>query len=228
MIDDIIARVLAYINDRGLRAGQKMPPERVLSGELGINRTSLREALAVLEYMRYIERRHGSGIYLLDDTHGSFEGNLYRLMKEDGITQSEAYEIYEAVIMIESVIGQLAAAKRTAGEVDALRDNLRAAEKLLEAGENTYKMDVDFHRKIALISRNTFLIQISTSFWLRLSGYARVIQSHPEQAADLLEHHRYIVDAVERGDALETERLIKMHYRYSMDFVEKSMPDALR
>ena len=186
LIDDVITRILSFIDHSGLCAGQKLPPERILAGELGINRTSLREALAVMEYMRYIERVQGSGIYLLDVKSGSFEGNLYRLLKEDGMTRKEAYEVYEAVIMIESTIGQLAAARRTAAGVGVLRDNIRGMEELLGKGDNTYKLDVEFHRQIALMSQNTFLIQISTSFWLRLSGYARVIQSYPGQAEDLL------------------------------------------
>lgn len=221
MIDSIIAKILSYIEEKRLSAGEKLPPERALSEELGINRTSLREALAVLEHMRYIRRKHGSGVFLLDANHGSFEGNIYRLLKEDGITPGEAYEIYEAVISIESVIGQLAAGKRTAGDINALRDNIKGMERLLAAGENTYKLDVDFHRRIALMSQNTFLLQISIAFWMRLSGYARLIQSHPEQAGDLLDHHRMIVNALEKGDVAETDRLIKMHYRYSMDFTGK-------
>lgn len=221
MVDSVIAKVLSYVEEKGLKAGDKLPPERVLAAELGINRTSLREALAVMEYMRHIRRRHGSGVFLLDINHGTFEGNLYRLLKEDGITLGEAYEIYEAVISIESVIGQLAAGKRTAGDIEALRDNIKGMEKLLAAGENTYKLDVDFHRKIAMMSQNTFLLQISTSFWLRLSSYARLIQSHTDHARDLLDHHRIIVNAIEEGDVAGTDRLIKMHYRYSMDFTGK-------
>ncbi|MFZ5645697.1 MAG: FadR/GntR family transcriptional regulator [Bacillota bacterium] len=223
MVDDIIVKVLTYIDEKGLSAGQKLPPERVLSSEIGVNRTSLREALAVMEYMRYIERVQGSGIYLLDSSSGSFEGNLYKLLKEDGISPEKANEVYEAVIMVESVIGQLAAVKRTSEDILVLKNNLKAMERLIEQGENTYRLDVDFHRNIGIMSRNTLLLQISTSFWLRLSGYARIIQSHPEQAGDLFSHHRLIVNSIEEGDVAGTDRLIKMHYRYSMDFAEKNL-----
>lgn len=224
MVDEIIAKILGYIEKKELSAGQKLPPERVLSAELGVNRTSLREALAVLEYMRYIRRVQGSGIYLLDANGRSFEASLDGLLKEDGLSPEEAFEIYEAVTMIEGVIGQLAAVKRSAGEIAELRDNVRRAEELLAGGGNTYKLDVEFHRRIALMSRNTFLVQISTSFWLRLSGYARLIQAHPGRAADLLDHHRRIVEAIEKGDAARTDGLVKMHYRYSLDFVRQTLP----
>jgi GntR family transcriptional repressor for pyruvate dehydrogenase complex len=223
LIDSVIVRILSYIEEKRMAAGDKLPPERALAAELGINRTSLREALAVMEYMRYIRRKQGSGVYLMDLNHGSFEGNIYRLLKEDGISPEEAYEVYEAVIMIESVIGQLAAGRKTGEGLQALRDNISITERLLETGENTYKMDVEYHRRIALMSGNTFLIQISISFWLRLSSYARLIQSFPEQARELLNHHKLILDALEKGNAPRVDRLMKIHYRYSMDFIEKHL-----
>ncbi|MFZ5597473.1 MAG: FadR/GntR family transcriptional regulator [Bacillota bacterium] len=219
MIDEVIVKILTHIDEKGLCAGSKLPPERDLARELSVNRTSLREALAVLEYMRYIRRVRGSGIYLLDLDQGSFEGNLYKLFREDGITYDRAFEIYEAVIMVESVIGQLAASKSTPEGVGDLRENIESMKRLLAGGGNTYKLDVDFHRCIAKMSRNIFLLQISTSFWLRLSGYARLVQSYPAQAGDLLAHHIQIADAIEAGDVSGTDRLIKMHYRYSMDFI---------
>ncbi|MHB8158307.1 MAG: FadR/GntR family transcriptional regulator [Desulfocucumaceae bacterium] len=221
MIDNVIVKILSYIEEKRLSAGDRLPPERALAAELGFNRTSLREALAVMEYMRYIQRRQGSGVFLLNINHGSFEGNIYRLLKEDDITPEEAYEIYEAVILVESVIGQLAAGRKTDGDIKALRDNIEGMERLLAAGENTYKLDVDFHRIIATMAKNTFLLQISISFWMRLSGYAQLIQSHPEQAGDLIGHHRRIVSAIEEGNITEADRLIKMHYRYSLDFTGK-------
>jgi len=223
LIDDVLVKILAYIEGKEFGAGSKLPPERILAEELGINRTSLREALAVLEYMRCIERIQGSGIYLLGAANGSFEANLQKLLREDGVSPANAYEVYEAVIMIESVNGQLAAKKRTGEDIAALRENVKGMEELLAAGKNTYKLDVDFHRRIALMARNTFFIQISTAFWLRLSGYARLIQSYPERAKELLRHHRLIVDAIAQGDSGGVENLIKLHYRYSLDFIKQHL-----
>jgi len=220
LIDDVIARVLVYIKENKLTAGQKLPPERLLAEAIGLNRTSLREGLAVMEYMRYIDRKQGSGAYLLDLTQSSFEGSIMLLLRQDGITIDEAEEVYEAVVMIESVLGKLAAEKRTTKDIDALIKLNTGIEQLVEQGENTYLLDMDFHRQIALMSRNTFLMQISTAFWLKLAGYARVIQGSNEQARDLLQHHRMIIEAIKHGDSVKAEMLVKNHYRYSMDYIK--------
>lgn len=220
MIDDVITRVLIYIKENQLTAGQKLPPERILAEEIGLNRTSLREGLAVMEYMRYIDRKQGSGAYLLDLSQSSFDGSIMFLLGQDGITIGEAEEVYEAVVMIESVLGKLAAEKRTPEDIETLNKLNAEIEQLVEQGENTYLLDVDFHRQIALMSRNTFLMQISTAFWLKLAGYARVVQGSNEQARDLLQHHHMIIDAIKEGDGIKAEMLIKSHYRYSMDYIK--------
>ena len=43
------------MEDNRLRVGDKLPPERELANILGISRTSLREALAVTEFLGIIE-----------------------------------------------------------------------------------------------------------------------------------------------------------------------------
>jgi len=220
LIDDVIARVLLYIKDMGLTAGQKLPPERVLADEIGLNRTSLREGLAVMEYMRYIDRRQGSGAYLLDSNQGSFEGSILLLLQQDGISINEAEEVYEAVVMIESVIGKLAAEKHTLEDIHRLESLNHEIAHLIQQGKNTYQLDVDFHRQLALMSKNTFLIQISTAFWLRLVGYARAVQEQPAQAQDLLQHHQQLVKAIKAGNGMQAEMIVKDHYRYSMDFIK--------
>ena len=57
-----------------LKAGEKLPPERELSRQLGVTRVPLREALKRLQAMKLVEVRHGDGIYILDyQRNGSFE-----------------------------------------------------------------------------------------------------------------------------------------------------------
>ena len=57
-----------------LKPGEKLPPERELSRQLGVTRVPLREALKRLQAMKLIEVRHGDGIYILDyERHASFD-----------------------------------------------------------------------------------------------------------------------------------------------------------
>jgi GntR family transcriptional regulator len=52
------------IEDTGLKAGDRLPTERELAGELGVARPTLRRSMQLLESAGVIERRQGSGTYV--------------------------------------------------------------------------------------------------------------------------------------------------------------------
>lgn len=60
--DELIARIFTGT----LAPGARLPPERVLADELGVDRTSLRAALRQLSRMKLVRATQGSGITVLD------------------------------------------------------------------------------------------------------------------------------------------------------------------
>ena len=53
-----------FIRHRNLVAGDPLPPEATLAGELGMSRLSLREATKSLESLGVLEARQGEGIFV--------------------------------------------------------------------------------------------------------------------------------------------------------------------
>ncbi len=62
LVDDVAERIQRKILAGPLHAGDRLPGERALAVELGVNRGSVREALKKLEQLRLIEIQRGSGI----------------------------------------------------------------------------------------------------------------------------------------------------------------------
>jgi DNA-binding FadR family transcriptional regulator len=63
VLSDAVAEwIEARIVDGSFKAGERLPPERDLAGQLGVNRSSVREALKKLEQLRLVEIQQGSGI----------------------------------------------------------------------------------------------------------------------------------------------------------------------
>src|SRR5690606_31140835 len=62
--DRAVAEIRRFIESNDLQAGHKLPPERVFIEQLGVSRSSVREALRVLSTMGLIEVRHGDGMYV--------------------------------------------------------------------------------------------------------------------------------------------------------------------
>jgi len=67
LYDQIAQRLLERIRNEH-QTGDRLPSEVALSKELGVSAITLREALSVLAYRGFIERRHGSGTYVADPT----------------------------------------------------------------------------------------------------------------------------------------------------------------
>lgn len=59
-------KLMREIFQNRLTPGDKLPTERALAGQMGVDRTSLRIALKQLESMNVLEIRHGDGIYVKD------------------------------------------------------------------------------------------------------------------------------------------------------------------
>src|ERR671934_372822 len=60
----VAARVREYITDQKLRAGDRLPPERVLMEQLRVGRSSVREAMKILATLGLVEIRRGDGAYV--------------------------------------------------------------------------------------------------------------------------------------------------------------------
>ncbi len=64
--DDVLVQLVDRILSGEFEAGERLPPERELAQQLGVNRTSLREALRQMESMGLVRIRQGDGIYVKD------------------------------------------------------------------------------------------------------------------------------------------------------------------
>src|SRR5919202_182627 len=111
----VVEELKRYILQAGLLPGTRLPPERVLMEQLGVGRSSLREALRVLSTLGLVDVRHGDGIYVGGQrgvrpmTSGHFDPR-----REDALRT-----LVEARIGVEVITTQLAAER--ASEADFQR-----------------------------------------------------------------------------------------------------------
>ena len=64
MTEEVVSQVRVLIREGKLRPGDRLPPERELSRQLGISRASLRTGLRFLSAIGVLTSRHGSGTYI--------------------------------------------------------------------------------------------------------------------------------------------------------------------
>jgi DNA-binding FadR family transcriptional regulator len=192
--DDAIAKIKEMIVSGELRPGDRLPREPDLARRLGLSRNSLREAVRALSLVRILDVRQGDGTYvtslepdvLLDAM--SFLVDLHH--------DRNLMHTLEARRVLESATAALAA--QHIGE-----DELAALYRLIDeaAGcatvEEFVDHDLEFHRRIAVASRNPVLVTLLDSLASRTSRariWRGVMQSDAQERT--LTEHRAIADAI--------------------------------
>lgn len=170
-----IEQIKAMIAEGMLQPGERLPTERDLAVQLGISRSSMREAVRALTVMGVLEARHGSGIYVTQLEAGDLLetfGAVADLSR--GLQLAELLEVRR---VLESAATALAAARITPEALAEVTGHLRAMEES-EDPEVILAHDLAFHRAIVAASGNASMAAIleglsSKTFRARVwRGYA--------------------------------------------------------
>ena len=210
----LIARLLPFIAHHRLAPGDRLPSERELALRLGASRPALREALAVLERLRVVERRPHSGIYLRAVAQqGSIEAMV--LQAELGVPLEEA-EVREAVELrriMEMQAIRLAAQRRDAADLARIEAALAAGARCVAAGENLGEADALFHLAVVEATGNRVFLRVVNAFYLMSRGRRRAYFADGTRAAGSQRQHALMRDAIAAGDADAAEAAMGGHLR---------------
>jgi GntR family transcriptional repressor for pyruvate dehydrogenase complex len=214
--EEILFRLEEAIAAGELGAGDRLPPERELATRFGVSRTSVREALRVLEALGLVRVRRGAdnGATLLTEPGNAF-GNLFRLYL--ALEHVSLTSLIELRITLESWAAGAAARMSAPAELERAAEFVtRMESEELDAPE-FLEIDLAFHMELARCSGNE-LVQ------LVLEGCRGAISRTMLQATltagewhrvreTLRVQHRAILDAVLASDPDTATRLVAHHIR---------------
>ena len=143
--------LIQWINENGIKPGDRIPPELELTKILNLGRSTVREAVAILKSRNIVEIRRGCGTYLCEDP-GVAEDPLGLAFLED--KKKLAIDWGEIRMMIEPKIAEMAAIHATDEEIEQLRYWNEKIDELNARGEPHREVDTKFHRVLAIASHN--------------------------------------------------------------------------
>ena len=158
--DEAIEKIKAMITSGALRAGDRLPREADLAADLGLSRSSLREAVRALSLVNILDVRRGDGTYVT-----SLEP---RLLLEalsfivDFHRDDTLLEFLRVRRILEPAATAMAAARITKEESDGLRALLDSIGPD-PAAEDLVANDLEFHRRIVACSGNSVLASLLES-----------------------------------------------------------------
>jgi GntR family transcriptional repressor for pyruvate dehydrogenase complex len=196
--DEAILKIKGMLLSGELRPGDRLPPEKELSENLGLSRSSLREAVKALDLIRVLDVRRGDGTYVT-----SLEPRLLLEAMSfvvDLHQDSSVLDIFEVRRILEPTATAMATRRAEPQDIDTLLDLLTEVDDHTTV-EDLVAHDVKFHGFINALSGNAYLaslLESLSSSTLR----ARIWRGLTEEnsVARTLSEHRAIVAAMASGD----------------------------
>ena len=210
-----------YVEVAGLEAGDRLPTERTLAAQLGVSRSTIREALHSWQAMGLVEIRKGSGTYLL----GPVSRRSLHLPVTINLERAAVLNSLELRRAIETDAARLAALRGRPDHVEALRAALERMEATYAAHGFAIREDQAFHEALFTASGNPLYPQIFRQIITRISEAFNDSRHNPfvtEPFADASQpDHRRLYEAVAAGDADGAMAAV----RRIIDFVEGALRD---
>ncbi|QPP09498.1 FadR family transcriptional regulator [Streptomyces bathyalis] len=207
LYEQVLDRLRAYAVDHELSAGDRLPPERELAQRLGVSRSSVKQAVVVLEVQGLVETRHGGGTYLVRDTLDAEP--VERLVER----RRRLPDVLEAREALETKLAELAAERRTDEDLEAMRTALRAMESDISTGGHGVDGDRRFHAAVTAAGHSTLLAEFMGSISEPVAESRNESLRQPGRPTRSLEQHARILAAIERGDPKAAAAAMRRHVR---------------
>jgi GntR family transcriptional repressor for pyruvate dehydrogenase complex len=216
--EEVVEMIVQRIRSGTLAVGHKLPPERVLAEEMGVSRTSLREALRALESMGYIYSVTGGGNYVNSVSIGHVLSPLAAMVAQD---EKLATDIIDVRLHLEVHMAALAAKNATKQQLSRIYSAIINMQAEVEEGGSGIQGDNQFHQEIANASQNKAFAIIVELIGELLAESRKATLSIPGQPIKTIEDHISIFEAIRNRDEKKAGEAMRNHLQKAQTNLEK-------
>lgn len=211
-------QLISYVVHGEWKAGERIPRERELCQQLGIARTSLREALKAMELIGMLDSKVGDGTFVCPRSEFLSRPLQWAFT---GTDHAEFADIIEAREFLEQDLAGLAAERASEEDllkIEAAVHNFREA---MANGDPIMDLDMAFHVSVGEAAHNEVLrnaAELSRDLmkpWLMLKS---LISGVP---ARTLKQHEAIYRAILSGDTAAARNAMHNHMEDSSQLVQQ-------
>jgi GntR family transcriptional repressor for pyruvate dehydrogenase complex len=205
----LIQRFQEMLREGVLTQGTRLPPERELAAHFNVARSSLRQALKVLEIMGIITQKVGDGSYLNTDTSAVLSVPMEFLFLLD---DTSVEELTELRLLMEPGLARLAAQRATADDIALLRKSVKDLESSAQDKLKLVSSDLLFHRAIFQASKNRAASSLFQTIH-RAMAKMILVTSQLVELEHTLSFHKPIMRAIELRDGDQAASLMTDHLK---------------
>ncbi|MEU6145810.1 FCD domain-containing protein [Streptomyces sp. NPDC047081] len=206
LVEQAAERLRAYIADGHWPVGTRLPGETTLAKELGVGRSTVREALRALAGAGLVRPRQGAGVFVTaTEPVEDWPARLRRAAVTD---------VYEVRMAVEVQAARLAARRRTPDDIAAIESALAGRRAAADADDVAFvDADIAFHAAVVAAAHNPVLADLFAQFTPVLrEGLVELLaltdlRDHDPNTGD--EAHEALVRAVAAGDAERAAEVLR-------------------
>jgi len=211
----LVLRFQSLMREGVLTPGAMLPSERELAVNFGVARSSLRQAMKVLETMGVVTQKVGDGTYLSKDGAFVLSVPMDFLFLLDDISPKDLIELR---LMLEPALAAKAAERATFEDISLLKQSMQDIQKKGITQQQVVSADLMFHRTIFRATGNALGSRL---FHTIHSAMFKMIAetSQTVQVEHTVRLHRPILDAIERRDATAAAACMTEHLIDARDLI---------
>lgn len=198
--------LLARVRSGEWRLGEKLPGETTLAPQLGVGRSTVREAIRQLAGRGVLASRQGAGVFVTAlDVPEDWDEVLRR---------SDIVSVIEGRIAIETEAAALAAERRTPTELRTMRRALAGRDSRRFSGiEEHVDTDTAFHGAVVAAAHNPVLIDLFDGFVPRSrQAMVEMLRIRGKFGSDAdQDNHARLLQAIADHDAATAAALSRAH-----------------
>jgi DNA-binding FadR family transcriptional regulator len=209
--EEIVDQLKMMIIQGNLKPGDKLPSERELSEQLGVSRSSVREALSALEAMSILDIRSGEGTFVRETSQSATIEPLALVL---AVENNPEVQLMEVRRVLEVEAAGVAARRATLYQVEKIGEALKAMREAAEKQELAVEYDLKFHFTIAEATHNNILLRIMNTvadiMHQTFRPKRQQLYGSPGMAERIIHEHTLIFQAIqERNPEKARERMLE-------------------
>lgn len=219
LVDSVTIALREFINSDQIKLGEKLPSEQKLCEMYKVSRTTIREALRMLQATGFVEFVPNKGAFVLNKgiEQGSEAGSWMLL---------HAPEVLEVLLVrevLEPFAVRLAVENGSNAEIYAIKGIALMFQAAAEKEDKNGMVDLDekFHEAIMIASHNEFIMDIATLMSNALRGFRGRTFAIDKNGKHCVKLHNDIADSIVSRDAEAAAKYMQRHMRSNIDIVKQ-------
>lgn len=208
-VADAILTMIAI--EKKFSAGDKLPNENILSQELNISRTTLREALRILVTRGVLEIRRGKGTYVTQ-----LQEKTLSVLTPLTEARADVRDLYEIRLIFEPEAARLATLRAGDAELKRILQLGNLVEEKIKTGQDRTREERAFHNAIAKATHNEFMNQLMPVIYQAIDKGVLLSEKNEAVLQDTIADHRLIMGFLEERNSEGAKNAMKIHILHAV------------